>query len=136
MRAMEEAMAWPREFGIGVVSVRRSTHSHGASYVLRQSSPVSGAVFSNASPAAAMAVVRGCWAPPVRSRRAGGKLGPYLLDMSPAVAGARKNPQGRRRGEKIPLGYRSTARAARPRSHRRARACAADRRLQGFGCRC
>src|SRR5436189_5766899 len=85
MRAMDEAMAMAREFGVGVVSVRRSTHfGMAASYVL----PAIEAgfltlVFSNASPAM----------PPWGSREGllgtnpfaagapGGKLGPYLLDM-------------------------------------------------------
>src|SRR5438270_24385 len=35
----------------------------------------------------------------------GGKLGPYLLDMSPAVAARGKIRRAERRGEKIPLGY-------------------------------
>src|SRR5437763_17048969 len=53
MRAMEEAMAMAREFGIGVVAVRRSTHfGMAASYVLPAiEAGFLALVFSNASPA-------------------------------------------------------------------------------------
>src|SRR5256885_6113002 len=109
MRAMEEAMAMAREFGIGVVAARRSTHfGMAASYVLPAiEAGFLALVFSNASPAM----------PPWGGREAllgtnpfaagapGGKLGPYLLDMSPAVAARGKIRRAERRGEKIPLGY-------------------------------
>jgi LDH2 family malate/lactate/ureidoglycolate dehydrogenase len=109
MRAMDEAMAMARDFGIGVVSVRRSTHfGMAASYVMPAiEAGFLALVFSNASPAM----------PPWGGREAllgtnpfaagapGGKYGPYLLDMSPAVAARGKIRKAERRGEKIPLGY-------------------------------
>src|SRR5207302_4551819 len=109
MRAIEEAMAMAREFGIGVVAARRSTHfGMAASYVLPAiEAGFLALVFSNASPAM----------PPWGGREAllgtnpfaagapGGKLGPFLLDMSPAVAARGKIRRAERRGESIPLGY-------------------------------
>jgi LDH2 family malate/lactate/ureidoglycolate dehydrogenase len=109
MRAIEEAMAMAREFGIGIVSVRRSTHfGMAASYVLPAiEAGFIALVFSNASPAM----------PPWGGRQGllgtnpfaagapGGKRGPFLLDMSPAVAARGKIRRAERRGEKIPLGY-------------------------------
>jgi len=109
MRAIEEAMAIAHEFGIGVVAARRSSHfGMAASYVLPAiEAGFLALVFSNASPAM----------PPWGGREAllgtnpfaagapGGKLGPFLLDMSPAVAARGKIRRAERRGEKIPLGY-------------------------------
>src|SRR6266404_9608114 len=53
MRAIDEAIAMARDFGIGIVSVRRSTHfGMAASYVLRAiDAGFIALVFSNASPA-------------------------------------------------------------------------------------
>jgi LDH2 family malate/lactate/ureidoglycolate dehydrogenase len=109
MRAMHEAIAIAREFGIGVVSVRRSTHfGMAASYVLHAlDAGFISLVFSNASPAM----------PPWGGRTAllgtnpfaagapAGKHAPFLLDMSPAVAARGKIRRAERRGENIPLGY-------------------------------
>jgi LDH2 family malate/lactate/ureidoglycolate dehydrogenase len=109
MRAINEAMAMAREFGIGVVSARRSTHfGMAASYAL----PAIEAgfmvmVFSNASPAmppwggkdGLLGTNPFCVGAP------GGKLPPFLLDMSPAVAARGKIRRAERRGETIPIGY-------------------------------
>src|SRR5262245_43043250 len=109
MRAIEEAMAMARDFGLGVVSVRRSTHfGMAASYALPAiEAGFIAMVFSNASPAM----------PPWGGRDGllgtnpfcvgapGGRHGPYLLDMSPAVAARGKIRRAERRGETIPLGY-------------------------------
>ena len=109
MRAMEEAMAMAREFGIGVVSVRRSTHfGMAASYVLPAiEAGFLALVFSNASPAMPPWGGREglLGTNPFAAGAPGGKLGPYLLDMSPAVAARGKIRKAERRGEKIPLGY-------------------------------
>ena len=90
MRAMEEAMAMAREFGIGIVSVRRSTHfGMAASYVLPAiEAGFMALVFSNASPAMPPWGGRGglLGTNPFAAGAPGGKLGPFLLDMSPAVA--------------------------------------------------
>src|SRR6266511_1699654 len=108
-RAMQEAIAIAREFGVGVVSARRSTHfGMAASYVLQAlDAGFISLVFSNASPAM----------PPWGGRTAllgtnpfaagapAGKHPPFLLDMSPAVAARGKIRRAERRGEKIPLGY-------------------------------
>jgi len=109
MRAIEEAIAMAADYGIGVVSARRSTHfGMAASYAL----PAIEAgfmvmVFSNASPAmppwggkdGLLGTNPFCVGAP------GGKLPPFLLDMSPAVAARGKVRRAQRRGETIPLGY-------------------------------
>src|SRR5258705_7978515 len=107
--AINEAMAMARDFGLGLVTVRRSTHfGMAASYVLPAiEAGYIAMVFSNASPAM----------PPWGGREGllgtnpfpvgapGGKLPPFLLDMSPAVAARGKIRRAERRGETIPLGY-------------------------------
>ena len=103
-----------REFGLGLVSARRSTHfGMAASYVM----PAIDAgfiafVFSNASPA--MPPWGGkdglLGTNPFAVGAPGGKHGPYLLDMSPAVAARGKIRRAERRGESIPLGYALDAR--------------------------
>ena len=109
MTAIEAAMAMAREFGIGIVAARRSTHfGMAASYVLRAvEAGFVAQVYSNASPAmppwGGRAPMLGtspfaCGAP-------GGKLDPYVLDLSFAVAARGKIRKAARRGEAIPLGY-------------------------------
>jgi LDH2 family malate/lactate/ureidoglycolate dehydrogenase len=109
MCAIEEAMAMAREMGVGVVAARHSTHfGMAASYAL----PAIEAgfvvmVFSNASPAmppwggkdGLLGTNPFCVGAP------GGTHGPFLLDMSPAVAARGKIRRAERRGEQIPLGY-------------------------------
>lgn len=109
MCAINEAMAMAREYGIGVVSVRRSTHfGMAASYALPAiEAGFMAMVFSNASPAmppwggkdGLLGTNPFCVAAP------GGKHPPFLLDMSPAVAARGKIRRAQRRGETIPLGY-------------------------------
>ncbi len=108
-RAMQEAIAMAREFGIGVVSARRSTHfGMAASYaLLAVEAGLMAMVFSNASPAmppwGGRNMLLGtnpfCMAAPAGDNR------PVILDMSPAVAARGKIRKAERRGEKIPLGY-------------------------------
>src|SRR5882757_7025735 len=109
MCAIKEAMAMAGELGIGVVSVRRSTHfGMAASYVLPAiEAGFIAFVFSNASPAmppwgghAGMLGTN-----PFAVGAPGGADSPFLLDMSPAVAARGKIRRAERRGEKIPLGY-------------------------------
>lgn len=109
MRAMDAAIEMARTFGIGIVAARRSTHfGMAASYVLRAvEQGFVAQVYSNASPAM----------PPWGGRKAmlgtspfacgapGGKLDPYILDLSFAVAARGKIRKAGRRGEKIPLGW-------------------------------
>lgn len=109
MRAMQESIAMAREFGIGVVSARRSTHfGMAASYAfLAVEAGLMAMVFSNASPAmppwGGRSMLLGtnpfCMAAPAGDNR------PVILDMSPAVAARGKIRKAERRGEKIPLGY-------------------------------
>jgi LDH2 family malate/lactate/ureidoglycolate dehydrogenase len=108
-RAMQEAIAIAREFGIGIVSVRRSTHfGMAASYVLQAlDAGLIALVFSNASPAmppwGARAALLGT--NPFAAGAPAGRHPPFLLDMSPAVAARGKIRRAERRGESIPLGY-------------------------------
>jgi LDH2 family malate/lactate/ureidoglycolate dehydrogenase len=108
-RAMAEAIAMAETYGIGIVTVRRSTHfGMAASYVLQAiDAGYMSLVFTNASPAM----------PPWGGREAllgtspfaagapGGREGPFVLDMSPAVAARGKIRRAERRGEPIPEGY-------------------------------
>lgn len=109
MCAIKEAMAMAREFGVGMVSVRRSTHfGMAASYVMPAiEAGFIAFVFSNASPA--MPPWGGkdglLGTNPFAAGAPGGKRGPFLLDMSPAVAARGKIRRAERRGESIPLGY-------------------------------
>jgi LDH2 family malate/lactate/ureidoglycolate dehydrogenase len=109
MRAINEAMTMAGEFGIGVVSVRRSTHfGMAASYVLPAiESGFIALVFSNASPAMPPWGGREglLGTNPFAAGAPGGALAPFLLDMSPAVAARGKIRRAERRGETIPLGY-------------------------------
>lgn len=108
-RAMAEAIDMAREFGIGIVSVRGSTHfGMAATYAIPAvEAGMMAMVFSNASPAmppwGGKAMMLGtnpfCMAAPA------GKHRPVILDMSPAVAARGKIRKAERRGEKIPLGY-------------------------------
>ena len=109
MAAIEAAMEMACEFGVGIVAAKRSTHfGMAASYVLRAvEAGFVAQVYSNASPAmppwGGRAPMLGtspfaCGAP-------GGKLDPYVLDLSFAVAARGKIRKAARRGEPIPLGY-------------------------------
>jgi LDH2 family malate/lactate/ureidoglycolate dehydrogenase len=108
-RAMREAISIAREFGLGVVSVRRSTHfGMAASYVLEAlDAGLISLVFSNASPAmppwGARTALLGT--NPFAAGAPAGRHPAFLLDMSPAVAARGKIRRAERRGEKIPLGY-------------------------------
>jgi LDH2 family malate/lactate/ureidoglycolate dehydrogenase len=108
-RAMQEAIAIARELGIGVVSVRRSTHfGMAASYVQQAlDAGLIALVFSNASPAmppwGARTALLGT--NPFAAGAPAGRHAPFLLDMSPAVAARGKIRRAERRGETIPLGY-------------------------------
>jgi LDH2 family malate/lactate/ureidoglycolate dehydrogenase len=108
-RAMQEAIAMARDFGIGIVSVRRSTHfGMAASYVLQAlDAGMIALVFSNASPAmppwGARSALLGT--NPFAAGAPAGRHPAFLLDMSPAVAARGKIRRAERRGEQIPLGY-------------------------------
>src|SRR6185295_1987511 len=108
-RAMAEAISMAKEFGIGVVSARRSTHfGMAASYAIPAvEAGLMAMVFSNASQAmpawGSRQMLLGtnpfCMAAPAGRHR------PIILDMSPAVAARGKIRKAARRGESIPPGY-------------------------------
>lgn len=108
-RAMAEAVDIAQRIGVGVVSVRHSTHfGMAAGYVLQaiEAGMVS-LVLTNASPAmpAWGGRVPLLGTSPIAAGAPGGELGPYVLDMSPAVAARGKIRRAARRGEHIPEGY-------------------------------
>src|SRR5262249_60336527 len=108
-RALQEALASAREFGLGVVSARRSPHfGMAAVYVLQAlDAGLISLVFSNASPAmppwGARTALLGT--NPFAAGAPAGRHPPFLLDMSPAVAARGKIRRAERRGEAISLGY-------------------------------
>jgi LDH2 family malate/lactate/ureidoglycolate dehydrogenase len=109
MKAIDAAMEMARTYGVGIVAARNSTHyGMAASYVLRAvEQGFIAQTYSNASPAM----------PPWGGRKAmlgtspfacgapGGKLDPYIFDLSFAVAARGKIRKAWRRGEPIPLGW-------------------------------
>jgi LDH2 family malate/lactate/ureidoglycolate dehydrogenase len=108
-RAMDEAIAMAREFGIGMVSVRRSTHfGMAASYLLQAiNAGMMALVFTNASRAMPPWGGRDplLGTSPFAAGAPGGRHAPFVLDMSPAVAARGKIRRAQRRGETIPPGY-------------------------------
>jgi LDH2 family malate/lactate/ureidoglycolate dehydrogenase len=108
-RAMAEAVELARSAGLGLVSVKRSTHFGMAATYLLQAVEAGfiALVFTNASRAM----------PPFGGREAllgtspfaagapGGKEAPFILDMAPSVAARGKIRRALRRGEPIPEGY-------------------------------
>ena len=108
-RAMAEAIAMARESGLGVVAVRRSTHfGMAATYVLQAlEAGMASLVFTNASrampPWGAREPLLGT--SPLAAGVPGGKLAPFVLDMSPSIAARGKIRIAEKRGEKIPLGW-------------------------------
>jgi LDH2 family malate/lactate/ureidoglycolate dehydrogenase len=108
-RAMTEAIALARKSGIGIVAARRSNHfGMAASYVLQAlDAGFVSMVFTNASrsmpPWGGREALLGT--SPLAAGAPGGKLAPFVLDMSPAVAARGKMRLAEKRGEKIPLGF-------------------------------
>lgn len=108
-RAIKEATAMARTYGIGLVAVRRSTHfGMAAAYLLQaMEAGYAALVFTNASRAM----------PPWGGRDAllgtspfaagfpGGTEGDFLLDMAPSVAARGKIRRAAREGRPIPEGY-------------------------------
>jgi LDH2 family malate/lactate/ureidoglycolate dehydrogenase len=108
-RAMEQAVELARTAGVGVVSARHSTHfGMAAAYVLQAiEAGMIGMIMTNASRAMPAWGSRTSLlgTSPVAVAAPGGSLGPFVLDMSPAVAARGKIRMALRRGETIPLGY-------------------------------
>ncbi len=108
-RGMQAAIEIAREFGVGIVLARRSTHfGMAANYALQaMDAGMIGMVFTNASPG--MPPWGGRTAmigtSPIAAAAPAGKEVPFDLDMSPAVAARGKIRRAARRGESIPLGY-------------------------------
>lgn len=107
--AMAAAIDIAREFGIGIVTARRSTHfGMAANYTLQaMDAGLIGIVFTNASPAmppwGGREPVIGT--SPIAVCAPADKETPFDLDMSPAAAARGKVRRAARRGETIPLGF-------------------------------
>jgi len=108
-KAMAAAMDMAREFGVGVVSARRSTHfGMAACYTLQAiEAGFIALVFTNASRAMPPWGGREGFlgTSPIAAGAPSGNELPFDLDMSPAVAARGKIRRAARRGEAIPLGY-------------------------------
>lgn len=108
-RAMHEAVTMARDYGIGLAAVRRSNHfGMAASYVLQAvRAGCMSMVFTNASasmpPWGGRDPVLGT--SPFAAGAPGGRLPPFVLDMSPAVAARGKVRLAAKRGESIPEGW-------------------------------
>src|SRR5450755_5021236 len=108
-KAMAAAMDMAREFGVGVVSARNSTHfGMAACYTLQAiEAGFIAFVFTNASRAMPPWGGREAFlgtSPFAAAAPSGNEL-PFDLDMSPAVAARGKIRRAARRNEPIPLGY-------------------------------
>jgi LDH2 family malate/lactate/ureidoglycolate dehydrogenase len=108
-KAMAAAMDIAREFGVGIVSARRSSHfGMAACYTLQAiEAGFIALVFTNASRAMPPWGGRDAFlgtSPFAAGAPAGNEL-PFDLDMSPAVAARGKVRRAARRGEQIPIGY-------------------------------
>jgi LDH2 family malate/lactate/ureidoglycolate dehydrogenase len=108
-KGMAAAIELAREFGVGIVTARRSTHfGMAANYSLQAlDAGFIGIVFTNASPGmppwGGMAPIIGT--SPIAVCAPAGKEIPFDLDMSPAASARGKVRRAARRGETIPLGY-------------------------------
>jgi LDH2 family malate/lactate/ureidoglycolate dehydrogenase len=108
-KAMAAAIDMAKEYGIGIVSARRSTHfGMAACYTLQAlDAGMISFVFTNAS--RAMPAWGGreglLGTSPFAAAAPSGMELPFDLDMSPAVAARGKIRRAARRGQKIPLGY-------------------------------
>ena len=108
-KAMAGAIDMAREFGVGIVSARRSTHfGMAANYTLQAlDAGMISFVFTNASRAMPPWGGREAFlgTSPFAAAAPSGTELPFDLDMSPAVAARGKIRRAARRGETIPLGY-------------------------------
>jgi LDH2 family malate/lactate/ureidoglycolate dehydrogenase len=108
-KAMAAAIEMAKEFGVGIVSVRRSTHfGMAACYTLQAlEAGLISFVFTNASRAMPPWGGRDAFlgTSPFAAAAPAGKEVPFDLDMSPAVAARGKIRRAARRGQKIPIGY-------------------------------
>ncbi len=108
-KAMATAIEMAGEFGVGIVTARRSTHfGMAANYVLQaMDAGMIGLVFTNASPGMPPWGGRDpiIGTSPIACGAPANKETPFDLDMSPAAAARGKVRRAARRGESIPLGY-------------------------------
>ncbi|KAI2472574.1 Malate/L-lactate dehydrogenase [Annulohypoxylon bovei var. microspora] len=106
---MSEACAMAREFGVGMVSVKRSNHYGMSAWIVQQAidAGMMSLVFTNSSPALPVFGGRSklMGVSPIACGAPGGREKPFILDMAPSVAARGKIYKAKRRGEKIPLDW-------------------------------
>lgn len=106
---IQAACEMAREFGVGMVSVKRSNHFGMSAWIVQQAidAGMMSLVFTNSSPA--LPVFGGrtklMGVSPIACGAPGGKERPFILDMAPSVAARGKIYKAKRRGEKIPLDW-------------------------------
>lgn len=107
-RAMDEAIAFAREAGIGLAGVRRSTHfGMGALYALQAiEAGFISMIFTNSSPAIPIWGGRTTFlgASPIAAGVPGGERAPYVMDMAMTVIARGKIRLAAQRGESIAEG--------------------------------
>jgi LDH2 family malate/lactate/ureidoglycolate dehydrogenase len=103
---MNQAIEMAKEFGIGMVSVKRSNHFGMSAWIAQQAidAGMMSLVFTNSSPALPVwggrAKLMGV--SPIACGAPAGKERPFILDMAPSVAARGKIYKAYRRGERIP----------------------------------
>ena len=103
---MNCAIEMAKEFGIGMVSVKRSNHFGMSAWIVQQAldANMMSLVFTNSSPAlpawGGKSKLMGV--SPIACGAPGGKEKPFILDMAPSIAARGKIYKAKRRGEKIP----------------------------------
>jgi len=108
-RGMAEAMTMAEDYGVGIVAAHNSNHyGMAASYLLQAvEAGYFAFVFCNAAssmpPWGGRAPLFGT--NPFAAGAPAGKMPPFVLDMSPAVAARGKIRLAEKRNEQIPLGY-------------------------------
>ncbi|KAI0405903.1 Malate/L-lactate dehydrogenase [Xylaria palmicola] len=106
---MAVAVDMAREFGIGMVSVKRSNHFGMSAWIVQQAidAGMMSLVFTNSSPALPPfgGKEKLLGVSPIACGAPGGEEKPFILDMAPSVAARGKIFKAKRRGEKIPLDW-------------------------------
>jgi LDH2 family malate/lactate/ureidoglycolate dehydrogenase len=106
---MQRAIEMAQEFGLGLVSVKRSNHFGMSAWLVQQAidAGMMSLVFTNSSPA--LPVWGGksklMGVSPIACGAPAGSERPFILDMAPSVAARGKIYKALRRGEKIPTDW-------------------------------
>ncbi|KAJ9656574.1 hypothetical protein H2201_008507 [Coniosporium apollinis] len=103
---MTRAISMAQDFGIGMVSIKRSNHFGMSAWLVQQAldAGMMSLVFTNSSPALPVWGGREklMGVSPIACGAPAGREKPFILDMAPSVAARGKVYKALRRGEKIP----------------------------------